>query len=324
MDNSKYPLIRELNKILSLRNRYDAKGRKVASSETQRKRRSVLTHDVLAIAKRFNLKKFANLKARHINYILNLYDENEYSEGTIANNVTIWRTFLFWVGKGGLIDNKDGVNLDKSKYRRVRAAQIDKSWTDDQLLEKLRAVQEEEPRIAIILLLQALFGLRIKEAIMLQPKRANSNVCLDILKGRGAKGNRVRQIPIENGAQREALKLAETFICSSSGSMIPEHYELKAWMNHVYYILRKHNVDRKNGLTTHGLRAGYAMEVYEAFTCGGVPPIRRTGSEKMVDPHLHDLAKRDIAERLGHARPSSADAYIGSRNDHNKPKKPLK
>lgn len=129
---------------------------------------------------------------------------------------------------------------------------------------------------------------------------------------RGTKNGRPRITPVETELQRQFLEqLCETRLDRNS-SMIPRMNELKKWIKHYYRVLNKCGVSRKNGITPHGLRHGYAHVVYE-YVSGRPAPVLVASNEPLIniDPISDKVARRLVSERLGHSRVSIASAYIG-------------
>ena len=65
--------------------------------------------------------------------------------------------------------------------------------------------------------------------------------------------------------------------------------------------------DRAEGITSHGLRHGYANDRYEQIA--GQPSPVRGGTASDRDTDL--AARLEVAEELGHSRESVTTHYLG-------------
>ncbi|MCB1771247.1 MAG: integrase domain-containing protein, partial [Candidatus Competibacteraceae bacterium] len=213
-----------------------------------------------------------------------------------------------WIGKASMLRPGASYLDDPTRYQRTTAADHDHSWTAQGVDpdEKIAEIARDDPAVARVLRLQHAFGLRIQEASLLNPARDIVNAT-QLRVVAGTKGGRPRVVPIETDAQRAVLAEAQDYAQQTRRSMIPSKYDLKQWLAHCYHVLTRHGVTRKDGLVSHGLRHQYANDQYEAAT-GEPSPVRGGGP---VDPATQRQAQRDVASRLGHARPGITAAYYG-------------
>ena len=123
----------------------------------------------------------------------------------------------------------------------------------------------------------------------------------------GTKGGRDRVVPIDTPEKRELIDKAKTFAASKLASTSDPNLTLAQAKNHYYHVLRTCGITRANGLTSHGLRHGYANDRYEQISGtpspvrGGTPPDRETDQ----------AARLEVAEELGHSRESITTHYLG-------------
>lgn len=95
---------------------------------------------------------------------------------------------------------------------------------------------------------------------------------------------------------------------SRNGSLADPALTLKQAMTRYYVVMRAAGITRKAlGVTSHGLRKGFANAIYLELTgvrspVQGGPPINR-----VVDRD----ARLRLVEHLGHARESVGAAYLG-------------
>ncbi len=126
-----------------------------------------------------------------------------------------------------------------------------KQWA---LLRSQHGKRRYDPAVAMQLELQRAFGLRMRETALLKPHQADKDGYLAV--NWGTKGGLDRIIPIQTDYQRDVLLRAKSLIKIKTHSVIPDGYNFKQWKNHYYYICRENGINRKNGITSHGLRHG--------------------------------------------------------------------
>jgi integrase len=71
--------------------------------------------------------------------------------------------------------------------------------------------------------------------------------------------------------------------------------------------LKTCGISRKDGITSHGLRHGYANDRYQQLT-GEASPVR---GGQMPDRDTDRAARLEVAEELGHSRESVTTHYLG-------------
>ena len=163
--------------------------------------------------------------------------------------------------------------------------------------------------------LQKEFGVRRKEAILVQPWRSERKdgrpATHLVLHGDCTKGGRPRSIPIRTEAQRSAYERA--LATAGSGSLCPpgRTYGGEGGWKHEY----RREAERAgvpNG-STHALRAAYAERRYqeeagqEAPTAGGPRRADMDGEARQADGMARDV----VSAELGHGRRSVVAQYIG-------------
>ena len=72
------------------------------------------------------------------------------------------------------------------------------------VLDPEKPARVKDPHVAMVLRLEAAFGLRREEAIKFTPARDDRGACFR-LKGSTTKGGRPREVPVRNAAQRALL-----------------------------------------------------------------------------------------------------------------------
>lgn len=243
--------------------------------------------------------------------------ERTLSPAMIQSELSHLRTFADWIGKAGLVLPAESYVDSPALVRRRYIAAEDKSWQargvdPDTLIEQIAA---HDPWVAAQLRVARAFGLRVKEAVMLQPHRAakpdeasTPHRYLEVM--RGTKGGRLRVVPIDTEPKRAALDAARKLVGRESGHLGNPARDLKQNLDRLHYVMRKFGVTRRAlGITAHGLRHGYAADRYEKLS--GTPAPVRGGHIADRDADLR--ARLGVAEQLGHGRPEIAGVYVGAR-----------
>jgi len=298
-----------LNTVLKQHNGYTADGGKVASYATQTHRKTVLLQGFRTLRKMgFKLKTVWAFRGKHVTQLVRHWEDAGLAAATIQNRLSVFRTFAGWIGKHGLVLPAERYVNDKKAVRRSYVATTDKTWANQGVDtdKKIQAVRKTSERCADALLLQQAFGLRSKESLLLRPHVADKGTVLIIT--HGTKGGRSRYVPIETPEQRQLLERLKKTL-KPGESLVPRQYTYAQYRNRYYYVLRKHGIHRKAGVTPHGLRHAHLHALYQDAT-GQAPPVAG-GRLALTDPTLDNLGRQLVAQRAGHHRLSIAAAYIG-------------
>ena len=246
----------------------------------------------------FRQMKASSLKGRHVQALLERWQGEGLSSGTIKNRLSHLRWWAEKIGKSGILP-ADNTQLGVAERRYV--TNISKAQELSTGLEQITDVH-----VRMSLQLQAAFGLRREEAIKFQPSYADRGDHI-ALKGSWTKGGRERTVPITTTEQRDALHAAHRL--AGTGSLIPANKT---------YIQQRHVYDgqcKAAGLShMHGLRHQYAQSRYETLT--GRPPPAAGGplvtelspTQRIEDRH----ARQTISRELGHERVQITAIYLGS------------
>lgn len=256
----------------------------------------------------YRLEDPRHLGERHVQALVDHWVERKQSAATIQTKLSHLRVFAAWIDKPGMVKRAVDYVPDPDDVKRLYAVRTDASWTTkqidpDDVIAQLRAF---DPYVANQLLAELRFGLRVKEAIMLRPWRADAGEAL--LVDDGTKGGRPRVVPLRNQEQRDALSYLKTQVRSRNGSLADPSLALKQAITRYYVVMRAAGITRKGlGITSHGLRKEFANRVYFELTgvrspVQGGPPI-----DRVVDRD----ARLRLVEHLGHARESVGSAYVG-------------
>jgi integrase len=243
------------------------------------------------------------------------------SPSMVQTELSHLRTLAGWIGKSGLVLPADAYVADPALVTRRSAATEDRSWPahgvdPESTLEEIAA---HDPWIGAQLRLARAFGLRVKEAVMIQPRLAErpagdgpgwSEPASGYLAvKRGTKGGRLRLVPIDTSAKREALDAAKALVRNEGAFLAEPTRNLVQNLNRLTNVMKKFGVTQEAlGVTPHGLRHEYAGDRYE--TLAGVSPPVRGGSS--TDRTSDTTARLQVAQELGHSRKEISSAYLGS------------
>ncbi|MCG9078145.1 phage integrase N-terminal domain-containing protein [Laribacter hongkongensis] len=245
----------------------------------------------------FRQMRATSLKVKHVEALLQRWQAEGLSAGTLKNRMAHLRWWAEKVGKACILP-VDNTSLGIPERRYVTNESKAKELGD-------RLDRITDSHVHMSLRLQAAFGLRREESIKFQPRYADRGDHIAI-KGSWAKGGRDRTVPIATPEQRTVLEDAHRL--AGLGSLIPAHKT---------YIQQRHVYDgqcKAAGLSNmHGLRHQYAQMRYEALTgwqapVAGGPSIRELSpTQRMEDSH----ARQAISRELGHERIQITGIYLG-------------
>jgi integrase len=279
----------------------------VASYATRDKRADVLYAGfTLLRALGYKLDTVHSFRGKHIEALAKAWEARGLSASTLQNNLSTFRVFAGWIGKDGMIERAEKY-VSPGAARRSTINTQDKSWTAAgvDVREKLAEVAEKDARVGLQVALQAIFGLRAREAMQLRPHVADKGSYLALTVG--TKGGRDQVVPIDTPEKRELIDKAKTFAASKLASTSDPTKTLAQVKNHYYHVLRSCGITRAEGITGHGLRHGYANDRYEQIA--GQPSPVRGGTP--TDPDGDQAARLEVAEELGHSRESVTTHYLG-------------
>lgn len=246
----------------------------------------------------FRQMRATSLKGKHVEALLQRWQAEGLSPGTIKNRMAHLRWWAEKVGKADILPT-DNTKLGIPDRRYVTNESKARELGDglDRIID---------PHVRMSLRLQAAFGLRREESIKFQPRYADRGGHIAI-KGSWAKGGRDRTVPITTPEQRTVLDEAHRL--AGLGSLIPTNKT---------YIQQRHVYDgqcKAAGLSNmHGLRHRYAQMRYEALTgwkapaAGGPGKAQLSASHRMNDQH----ARQQISRELGHERLKVTSMYLGA------------
>ncbi|MBG7458986.1 integrase domain-containing protein [Pseudomonas aeruginosa] len=245
----------------------------------------------------FRQMRAGSLKGKHVDALVERWQGEGLSAGTLKNRMAHLRWWAEKVGKAGIIP-ADNAQLGIPERQHV--TNLDKSRELGNTLD-----QVHDAHVRMSLQLQQAFGLRREESIKFQPSYADRGDHI-ALKGSWTKGGRERSVPITTDEQRHILDLAHQL--AGGGSLIPAHKS---------YIQQRHVYDgqcKAAGLShMHGLRHRYAQQRYESLTgwkapaAGGPSARELTPEQRAMDAQARQLVSRE----LGHERAQITAVYLG-------------
>jgi len=243
-------------------------------------------------------KQAHDLKPKHIHLLVNKWQMDGISVGTIKNRMSCLR----WLSEK--ISKPDLVKPTNEAYgieNRVYVTNEDKSVRFEQ--DKIDAISSAH--IQASALLQREFGLRRSEAMKFQPNYADRETSI-VLKASWCKGGRAREIPIITEAQRAAVDRAHEV--AGKSSLIPRNTMYSTHFRAFEKMMEKVGLSR-----THGARHAYAQHRYRELTgrdCpakGGKVSKELTREEKAIDYSV----RKTISIELGHEREGITATYLG-------------
>ena len=260
------------------------------SYATQRKRGDALRAAARSAHERFGLQKWDNLKAKHIQWIVERWKEADQGRRSIDEKLSHLRWLVRKIGKANLVPRSNEELGVAPGPRKTRAG---KTISDERFSKIVGDVTD--PRLRAALMLGRYLGLRFKEAMLFRPGRDWQRDRVWVK--RGPKGGRPRYLFLHNARQREAL-LGARSLARGEEALIPrEMPTYEKWRRCCYEALRKAGMGRKTNVLFHDLRRTYAVERMKGLLARGV---RR------------DDAARLVARELGHSRTEILEWYIGS------------
>lgn len=278
------------------------------------KARAYICHQSLTTIEDSGLRiqNLLNIDQRHIKAVTDSWTAAKLAASTIQTRVSILKWLAAGLGKRGMVMDMSYYGIADEAVKRIYVAQEDKSWSGHAVLssEKISDATALDEWVGNQMNLMKVFGLRVQEAVMLNPERADhgESLCVEA----GTKGGRTRIVPIRTQEQRKVLDAAKVLAQRSPrGSMCPPDKKVDQAIRRIYYIADKLGITKQNlGVTPHGLRHQYANDRYEEIS--GNPSAVR-GGKAIVDRALDEKARRQVSQDLGHARLNITAAYTGPR-----------
>lgn len=169
-----------------------------------------------------------------------------------------------------------------------------------------------EVRVALIIGLVRNLGLRLREACLLDTRRAlaQATKCYAVNIARGTKGGRGKNVERWVPADERVIEILEraSTVQGHRDNLVPDGWSVRQFADRVRRVARP-ELERAGLTTIRDLRSAYACDVYQRITRDLAPCVAAGRSAPKEDDRS---ARAEIAKRLGHSRPRSASAYVGS------------
>jgi len=239
-----------------------------------------------------------SLKPKHVDALINHWQDQGISVGTLKNRLSALRWWAKKVNKPSIIAKDNdvyGIGKRTCVATESKAQELDH--------KKLSLISD--PYVKLSIRLQAAFGLRREESIKVNPSYAIRGDHIR-LKSSWTKGGRARTVPIRNDVQRALLD--EVSDLAKGGALIrPE-------LNYVEHLHRYERRLRNVGLNKlHGLRHAYAQRRYKELTGWKAPVAGGPASNSLNRDQraLNLKARAVISKELGHNRELISAVYLG-------------
>lgn len=305
-------LRRELVEVFREHVTKGAKKDKQVGGKTIEKRKEVILNFFSDLYRlKYKIKSVQHLKQKHLIAVFTALEREGQAPATLQNKISIIRVFCGWIGKPGMVKDADRYVRNPLSTQRSMVAQEDKSWEGHGLdvLAKLAEIEKEDVMAAGVLLLCYGFGLRIREAVLLNAFKAEDDGSLKIV--HGTKGGRARSVAIEHHWQRELWAKIKKMVDQRTGKFASRGSKLESSIQHVYYIMKKHKLTLADlGVSAHGLRHQYFHERF--YELMGIPAPVKGGDLSGVDKQQLEATAGMLMERGGHSRMTIGASYYGS------------
>ncbi|MDR2878133.1 MAG: integrase domain-containing protein [Chromatiales bacterium] len=245
----------------------------------------------------FRQMRAGSLKGRHVETLLQRWQAEGLSAGTLKNRVAHLRWWAEKIDKAGILP------ADNALLGIPDRCYVTNESKAKELGEGLNRITD--PYVRMSLRLQVAFGLRREESIKFQPDYADRGDHI-ALKGSWTKGGRERTVPITTPEQRAVLDEARRL--AGAGSLIPAHKTYKQQRD--IYDGQCKAASLRN---MHGLRHQYAQTRYEVLT-GWKAPAAEGPSATQLTPAQREqdhAARQAISRELGHERVQITAVYLG-------------
>lgn len=271
--------------------------------QAERKRTLRMISDQLAELG-YRKMRATDLKGRHVLKLVDLWERQGISTGTLKNRMSVLRWWAKKVGASHVMARSNvhyGIG-SRQVYMGSRAKELSAA-----ILAKVDGPYAE--RIRVSLELQRVLGLRREESLKWRPDyaivRDEAGVITEVqLKASWTKGGRARRIALRTEEQRQVVERSAEV--AGRGSLIPPELRYVDYLAKFEYRTRKAGLDRK-----HGLRHMYAQSRLEELTGHKAPsaggPTHLTPKEWEADVEARQLISRE----LGHERLLITRAYLG-------------
>lgn len=262
------------------------------------------------VAEQYKLKKFQNIKDKHLEAYAKHLKGKGNSDKYIKNELSGVRYIHRQVPQSRY-ELKDARTANKEYgLGSTPDGRADRAWTDKEVdTMKSKAIEVEKPEIARVIETARATGMRLNEVASLRRHEVENALKSNVLHLTNTKGGRPRDVPLSeraSSALQGAVKGTHRggYVFTPSNQKV---HEFKKSVQSFIYNHRNlvqepgrkigHNLepDEKGGLTFHGLRHSFARE-----------ECQNRLAEKiefgLTRERAEEEARQEVSELLGHGR----------------------
>ncbi|MCB6185091.1 integrase domain-containing protein [Leeia sp. TBRC 13508] len=303
---------KQLSELLRQNNLWRKAGKGRVSFETADGRAKTLFHCFAWLRQNGYKVMPKNLDVRHIDAIVEMLRNSDYSPSYRQNYLSRIRTFAQWIGKPHIIKETTTYFQDQPDLiKRSYCATVEKTWEGKGIdAEKIIAeVDQYDSYIGMQLRVAFAFGARRKECIMFRPLESINLEEGIVTIWRGTKGGKLREVKIVTDQQKEMAVTLIEFAKKNRGALSNQDLRLDVAIQRYKYVMHKFGITKKSlGITSHGLRHQFLINRFEDLS--GIPaPIRYIPKivdipQKIASDNQEDLLEK--IEQLKESDPSVA------------------
>lgn len=221
---------------------------------------------------RYGLNSIRDMKPAHVERYfgeLKTASGASLSAGRMANHATAMRTLCRAIGKQDIVPSNSQLGCARNIANRTKHADERVNVTK---MQEVAARLSQNNLLAYSMALQ--FGLRQKEALL----SCKTVICdgVEKLIVEGAKGNKPREIAIDNEQQRATLKANQEYRASHGGKLIDESKSLKQGIKQLQNELA--GATRTSGANMHTLRREWIIQ-----RCEKILAVPEDARDKMIE-----------------------------------------
>lgn len=259
-----------------------------------------------------NIKKFKNIKVKHIYMYVDYMHTKNYAPGTIKLELSAIRFFYKITEGKEILPSNQKLKLEKRITRGARRA-----WTQEEINTAIDIAKNME-RIDVVnaILLTSRFGCRLEEAVALSTHQIKEAITTGFLYLENTKGKNPREVPVK-AENIEVLKYVlahaknnEKIFIGIGNKTHKVKKSIQNWIiNHRKEFESIDRIDRniareilqkdkkaapKTNLTMHGNRHTYAQVTFS----------------DILENNTINKAKKELSEDLGHHRSEVTNIYL--------------
>lgn len=276
---------------------------------------------------RVHIENISDLGQRQVIRLVKFWGEKKHAEGTIQGRVSIIRRFLNCIGAASQIPTGRAwkhlllqSKIEAGTLVRSNIATLPKGWVDMGYDARtiIEGVSQENAIAGCLLDCMWAFGLRVNEAVQLQPSVSDKGSYITVY--RGTKGGKLREVPFSKDPAKRAwqhsvLETAKLLASAHPKGVLAEKgLKLAQMKNSLRHVLKKHGVCKKGlGITPHGLRHQFGTDLFKELTGLPAPVLESVPAEVYsANADSVEAALLEISRQMGHERPSISGAYVSS------------